>query len=87
MPTARGGLGTSIASNRLVAAGGETSTDVFSEVEAFDLGAGAWAALPPMVTPRHGLAQGTVGTTVLTLVGGSAAGVAPSAVAEALTLS
>ena len=84
MPTARGGLGASLLDGRLIVSGGESSSVVFPQVEAYDLGARTWSPLAAMPTPRHGHAQATVGNTVYTLVGGREAGVAPTAVAEAL---
>jgi non-specific serine/threonine protein kinase len=85
LPTARGGLGLTLFGGRLVAAGGEDSSRVFSQVELFDLAAGRWTAVQPMRTPRHGLGLNAVGDVVYALVGGTAAGVAPSTVLEALT--
>ena len=84
MPTARGGLGAAVVAGRLVAAGGEDASRVFSEVESFDLRAGRWSSLPPMTTPRHGLGGAAVGSTFVAPVGGAAAGVGPSAVNEVL---
>lgn len=84
MPTARGGLGATLVGGRIVAAGGEDPTGTFPQVEAYDIAARTWSALPPLLTPRHGLAVERVGDQVLALVGGTAYGVAPSKVAEAL---
>lgn len=86
MPTARAGLGAALAGGRIVAAGGEDPTGTFPEVEAYDIAAARWSALPPLPSPRHGLAVERVGTQVLALVGGTAYGVAPSKLAEALTI-
>jgi N-acetylneuraminic acid mutarotase len=86
LPTPRGGLGAALAGTRVVVAGGEDAAKVFPEVEAFDLQAGRWSALPPMVTPRHGLGAAAMGNQFLALVGGTRAGVGPSAVTEALPL-
>jgi non-specific serine/threonine protein kinase len=85
MPTARGGIGVALIGNRLVAVGGEDATRTYVEVEAYDLAARTWRALPPSPSPRHGLAVGAVGPTVAALVGGTQAGVAPSAKAEAIS--
>lgn len=85
MPSARAGLGATLVGGRIVVAGGEDPTGAFGEVEAFDIAAGAWSALPSLPTPRHGLALEHVGNQVLALVGGTAYGVAPSKVAEALS--
>ncbi|HEX2047974.1 MAG TPA: kelch repeat-containing protein [Acidimicrobiales bacterium] len=85
MPTARGGQGAALAGGRLVVAGGEDPSGVYGEVEAYDVAGQQWTALPALPTPRHGLAVERVGDQVLVLVGGTAFGVAPSAVAESLS--
>jgi non-specific serine/threonine protein kinase len=85
VPTARGGQGAALAGGRLVVAGGADPSGVYSEVEAYDVAAQQWSDLPPMPTPRHGLAVERVGDQMLALVGGTAFGVAPSAVAESLS--
>ncbi|MGH9227083.1 MAG: Kelch repeat-containing protein [Acidimicrobiales bacterium] len=84
MPTPRGGLGAAFLSGRLVAAGGEDSSDVYPQVEAFDVATGTWSTLPSMPVPRHGLALNAVGSSLYALVGGSRFGVAPSRAAEVL---
>lgn len=86
LPTARGGLGLALAGGgRLIAAGGEDASRVFPQVELFDLAAGRWTPVQAMRTPRHGLGLNAVGDAVYALVGGTAAGVAPSTVLEALS--
>jgi serine/threonine-protein kinase PknK len=84
LPTARAGLGAAVAGGRIVTAGGEDPTGTFPEVEAYDLATATWSALPPLPSPRHGLALEQLGTQLLALTGGTAYGVAPSRVAEAL---
>ena len=86
LPTPRGGLGAAISGDRLVAAGGEDASKVFAEVEAFDIRTGQWSGLPVMVTPRHGLGAASVDGQFLSLVGGTVAGIGPSAATEALVL-
>lgn len=85
VPTPRGGLGAAFVGARLIATGGESASRVFPEVEAFDTGAGSWSALPPMPVPRHGHGAATVGGATYTLVGATSAGVAATAVTEALS--
>ncbi|MGI8808475.1 MAG: Kelch repeat-containing protein [Acidimicrobiales bacterium] len=85
IPTARGGQGAAMVGGRLVVAGGQDPGRAYDEVGAYDLAAQRWSALPPLPTARHGLAAERVGTQVLALVGGTAFGVAPSAVVEALS--
>ncbi len=84
VPTPRGGLGATLVGGRIVTAGGEDPTGTFGQVEAYDIAGRTWSSLPPLPTPRHGLALEHVGDRVLALVGGTAYGVAPSKVAEAL---
>jgi hypothetical protein len=85
LPAARGGLGAALVGGRIVTAGGEDPTGAFAQVEAYDIATATWSALPPLPSPRHGLALEWVGEEVLALVGGTAYGVAPSKVAEALS--
>ena len=85
MPTARGGQGAALAGGRVIVVGGEDPGRVYPQVEAYDVAAQQWSPLPPLPTPRHGLAAERVGDQILVLVGGTAFGVAPSAVAEALS--
>lgn len=85
LPTARGGLGLAWEGNRLVAAGGEDASRVFPQVELFDIASGRWVPAQTMRTPRHGLGLNAVGDVVYALVGGTAVGVAPSTVVEALS--
>jgi hypothetical protein len=84
MPTARGGLGVAFLDGKVIATGGEDASDVFPQSEVFDVVAGSWSALDPMPTPRHGHALVAAERSVYALVGGTRAGVAPSAAAEAL---
>jgi non-specific serine/threonine protein kinase len=84
LPTARGGIGVTLAGGRIVVAGGEDASNVYAQVEAFDVGSGGWSSLADDPSPRHGLALAAVGNGVYALVGGVHAGVAPSAVADAL---
>jgi non-specific serine/threonine protein kinase len=41
-------------------------------VEGFDLKKGKWSALPPMKTPRHGMAVAVVGKSLFALDGAAA---------------
>jgi N-acetylneuraminic acid mutarotase len=60
MPTARGGTACGVVGGELIVMGGEGNPDaasgVFAEVEAYTPATDGWRALPPMPTPRHGLA-------------------------------
>jgi serine/threonine-protein kinase PknK len=84
LPTPRGGQGAAMVGGRLIVAGGEKPSGVYAEVEAYDVASQSWATLPPLPTPRHGFAVEHLGDQLFALVGGTAFGVAPSAVAEAL---
>ena len=68
----------------MVVAGGEDPSGVYDDVEVYDIAGQGWSTLPPMPTPRHGLAIERVGDQIVALVGGTLFGVAPSAKAEAL---
>ena len=70
---------------RLVVAGGEDPTGAFANVEVYDVAKGKWSTLPPLPSPRHGLAVEKVGPVLVALVGGTEFGVAPSKLAEALS--
>jgi hypothetical protein len=50
--------------------GGEAPAGTFGQVEAYDAAAGRWSALPPMPTPRHGLAAVALGGRIHVLSGG-----------------
>jgi hypothetical protein len=69
----------------VVSAGGEAEA-TFAEAEAFDVAAGGWVALPPMPTPRHGLAVVAVGDVVYAIAGGTVPGLSVSPVVEAIDL-
>ena len=95
LPTPRGGVGGAWVAGRFVTVGGETFAPspfatapgpvTHGEVEAYDPTAGAWAPLPPLPTPRHGLATAVVGDTLYAIAGGEIAGDAePSPAVEAL---
>jgi serine/threonine protein kinase/N-acetylneuraminic acid mutarotase len=79
MPTARGGLGAAIAGGRLIAAGGETPTDVIGKVESYDLDKSAWSSAPSMRTPRHGIAVAAIGPALYALGGATRPGHATAA--------
>lgn len=60
MPTARGGTACGVINGRIIVAGGEgnpsDASGVFPDVEAYDVAQDRWEPLPPMPTPRHGMA-------------------------------
>jgi non-specific serine/threonine protein kinase len=69
MPTARGGLGATVAGNHLIAAGGEEPTSARATVEAFNIPEGRWTRLADLPTPRHGPAVASIGTRVYVIGG------------------
>ncbi len=69
LPTARGGLGATVAGDHVIAAGGEEPTSVRGTVESFDISADRWSALPDLPTPRHGPGVASIGTRVFVLGG------------------
>jgi non-specific serine/threonine protein kinase len=61
-----------IVKRHLIALGGEDPTKVVAAVQSFDLGTSRWSVLPPMRTPRHGMAVVSVGNTLYALDGAEA---------------
>jgi N-acetylneuraminic acid mutarotase len=79
LPTPRGGLAGAWAGGHFVTLGGETifaadAPRVHAEAEAFDPIVGDWVTLPPLPTPRHGLAAVGIGDTLYAVAGGTIAG-------------
>lgn len=74
MPTSRGGMMAAVLEGRLFVAGGEgneaEASGVFAQLEVYDPGAGVWATLEPMPTPRHGTGAAAIGD-VLYVPGGA----------------
>jgi len=57
-----------------VTLGGESPTSVFNTVEVLDLTTNTWTTLPPMKSPRHGLAVVATGNTIYAIDGAVAPG-------------
>jgi non-specific serine/threonine protein kinase len=74
MPSALGGLGAAVVEGRLVAVGGETSTDVLGTTLVYDIARERWSAGAPLSTPRHGMTVVGFGDTVYALEGARDAG-------------
>jgi non-specific serine/threonine protein kinase len=86
MPSALGGLGAAIVEGRLVAVGGETTTDVLGTTLVYDIARERWNEAPPLRAPRHGMTVVGNGSTVYALEGALEHGHAGSTdLAEALT--
>lgn len=86
MPTARGGVAGATSGPYVVVFGGEGNladpAGIFEQVEAYDTNADRWIKLPPMPTPRHGIAAGVIEDRVYIPGGGDNQGLGVSAVLE-----
>ena len=86
MPTALGGLGAAVVEGRLVAVGGETSTDVLGTTLGYDIARERWSEAAPLSTPRHGMTVVGFGDTIYALEGARDAGHSGSTgISEALS--
>ncbi len=74
MPEELGGLGAAYVEGRIVAVGGETSTDVLDTTLVYDLAERSWSRGPSLGTARHGMAVVGFGDTVYALDGARVAG-------------
>ena len=74
MPAALGGLGAAFVQGRLVAVGGETSTDVLGTTLSYDIASERWSGAARLGTPRHGMTVVGFGDTVYALEGAREAG-------------
>jgi N-acetylneuraminic acid mutarotase len=88
LPAPRSGLSGAAVCNGVVVIGGETSTDVFDEVDFLDLDRMEWSALPPLPAARHGIAVAASGDSIYAIGGSTEAGrVANVTYVDALLLS
>ena len=91
LPSPRAGVAGAWVAEQFVTVGGETIFSVLdplthADVEAFAPESETWLAVPPLPTPRHGLAAAVVGKTLYAIGGGLLAGEAlASPAVEALT--
>lgn len=78
MPTPRSGVGTAVLNGRMHVLGGEAYLNdlvgTYRTHEAFDPKTNSWQRLPPMPTPRHGLAVGEIGGKMYAVSGSNVAG-------------
>lgn len=78
MPTARSGVGVAVVDGRMHVLGGEAYLNdlvgTFRTHEAFDPKTNSWQRLPPMPTPRHGLAVAEIGGKMYAVSGSNVAG-------------
>jgi N-acetylneuraminic acid mutarotase len=78
MPTPRSGIGTAVLNGRMHVLGGEAYLNdlvgTYRTHEAFDPKTNSWQRLPPMPTPRHGLAVAEIGGKMYAVSGSNVAG-------------
>ena len=78
LPTARSGVGVAVLHGRLHVLGGEAYLNdlvgTYRTHEAYDPKTDSWERLPPMPTPRHGLAVGEIGGKLYAVSGSNVAG-------------
>lgn len=78
MPTPRSGVGTAVLNGRMHVLGGEAYLNdlvgTYRTHEAFDPKTNSWQRLPPMPTPRHGLAVAEIGGKMYAVSGSNVAG-------------
>jgi N-acetylneuraminic acid mutarotase len=78
MPTPRSGVGTAVLNGRMHVLGGEAYLNdlvgTYRTHEAFDPNTNTWQRLPPMPTPRHGLAVAEIGGKMYAVSGSNVAG-------------
>jgi non-specific serine/threonine protein kinase len=91
LPKLLSGAGAAIINGRLLVAGGENTTpNVVSTVQAYDLTAptATWIILPSLTLARHGLAVTAIGNTLYAIGGSTQPGhTASTATVDALTFS
>jgi N-acetylneuraminic acid mutarotase len=78
MPTPRSGIGTAVLNGRMHVLGGEAYLNdlvgTYRTHEAFDPKTNSWQRLPPMPTPRHGLAVAEIAGKMYAVSGSNVAG-------------
>ncbi|WP_347566354.1 kelch repeat-containing protein [Scytonema sp. UIC 10036] len=58
----------------MVVMGGEGSSGVFAQVEAYDPATNKWESFAPMPTPRHGMGAVAIGDAIYVAGGGPVTG-------------
>jgi N-acetylneuraminic acid mutarotase len=73
MPTARSAVASAVYNGKILVAGGEWQDPVvqtaFRVFEAYDPATNTWTTLPPMATPRHGVAGAVIGNRFFAVSG------------------
>jgi N-acetylneuraminic acid mutarotase len=71
MPTARGGLASSVVDGNIYAIGGTNGDTVLNTIETYDPASDSWASKTPMPTARNGLTSSVVNGNIYAIGGGS----------------
>jgi N-acetylneuraminic acid mutarotase len=78
VPTARSGIGVAVLNGRMHVLGGEAYLNdlvgTYRTHEAYDPKTNSWQRLPPMPSPRHGLAVAEIGGRIYAVSGANVAG-------------
>ena len=74
MPETAGSVAAAFAGGRIVAVGGESATEASDDVQGYDINGRAWSQLPPLSSPRHGLALGAIDDVLYAFGGATEAG-------------
>jgi N-acetylneuraminic acid mutarotase len=74
MPQAAGGVSAAYAGGRVVAIGGEGTTEASDTVQAYDITNESWSRLPALPRARHGVAVAAAGDAVYAIGGATSAG-------------
>jgi N-acetylneuraminic acid mutarotase len=74
MPEASGSVGAAYAGGRLVTVGGEGTTTVSDDVQAYDIQKQAWSQLPALPSARHGAAVAALNDSIYAIGGAAGAG-------------
>jgi N-acetylneuraminic acid mutarotase len=89
MPTGRSGHAAAVVRGCLYAFGGEGNSSrpdgVFPQSEVYDPRTNAWESLPPMPTPRHGIAAAVIGDRIYLPGGATLQGLGAVATHEVFT--
>jgi non-specific serine/threonine protein kinase len=74
MPEPTGSVGVTYAGGRIIAIGGEGTTEVSDAVQAYDIGKQSWSELPTLPTARHGVAVSAIDDAVYAIGGATEPG-------------
>jgi non-specific serine/threonine protein kinase len=74
MPEPTGSVGVTYAGGRIIAIGGEGTTEVSDAVQAYDIGKESWSQLPKLPTARHGVAVSSLDDAVYAIGGATEPG-------------